>query len=109
MAATSCIRIFSLHRYWKHLRLKKFSVTPNPLATLPSVPFPDVSVQPHLFDTVLGIVIDRQNKLWSIDNGNHGFGNVRLIALDLEDQSIVHDYEISAEIVPSESFYRICR
>ena len=69
-----------------------------------AVPFPNGSVQPQLFDTVLGIVIDRQNRLWSIDNGNHGSGSVRLIALDLDDGSIVHDHEFSAEIAPSGSF-----
>jgi len=69
-----------------------------------AVPFPTGTAQPHLFDTVLGIVIDRQNRLWSIDNGNHGFGTVRLIAFSLEDGSILHDYEFSDEIAPAGSF-----
>ncbi|MDH3990584.1 MAG: hypothetical protein OEV34_15730, partial [Gammaproteobacteria bacterium] len=35
-----------------------------------AIPYPNGTVQPHLFDTVLGVVIDRHNRLWTIDNGN---------------------------------------
>ena len=35
-------------------------------------PYPDGVSQLRLFDTVLGIAIDRQNRLWTIDHGNHG-------------------------------------
>jgi sugar lactone lactonase YvrE len=69
-----------------------------------AVPYPSGTVQPHLFDTVLGIVIDRQNRLWTIDSGNHGFRQARLIAFDLDSGSIVHDYEFGSEIAPAGSF-----
>lgn len=69
-----------------------------------AVPFPSGTVQPHLFGTVLGLVIDRQDRLWTIDNGNHGFGTVRLLAINLDDGNIVHDYEFRDEIAPSGSF-----
>ena len=68
-----------------------------------AVPFPSGTVQPHLFDTVLGIVIDRSNRLWSIDHGNHGFGTARLLAFDLANGNIVHDYEFPPEIAPAGS------
>ena len=37
-----------------------------------SVPFPNGTSQQTLFDTVLGVAIDRYNRLWTIDHGNHG-------------------------------------
>lgn len=69
-----------------------------------AVPFPSGSVQPHLFDTVLGLVVDRQNRLWTIDSGNHGFGVARLLAFDLASGDLVHDHEFRSEIAPAGSF-----
>ena len=69
-----------------------------------AVPFPNGTVQPHLFDTVLGIAIDRQNRLWTIDSGNHGFRVARLLAFDLGTGSVVHDHEFRPEIAPKGSF-----
>lgn len=63
-------------------------------------PFPNGAVQPRLFDTVLGLVVDRQNRLWTVDHGNHGFRMARLLAFDLETGELVHDHEFGAEIAP---------
>jgi len=69
-----------------------------------AVPYPSGAVQPHLFDTVLGLVVDRQNVLWTIDNGNHGFGDARLLGFDLATGNIVHDYQFRPETAPNGSF-----
>ena len=69
-----------------------------------AVPYPSGTVQPHLFDTVLGVVVDRRNWLWTIDNGNHGFGTARLLAFDLASGDLVHDHEFRPEIAPAGSF-----
>lgn len=69
-----------------------------------AVPYPDGGVQQRLFDTVLGLVIDRRNRLWTIDNGNHGFGDARLLAFDLETDELVHDHIFRSEAAPSGSF-----
>jgi sugar lactone lactonase YvrE len=69
-----------------------------------AVPYPSGSIQPHLFDTVLGLAIDGQNRLWTIDNGNHGFGDPRLIAFDLENGELVVDHIFSPTIAPAGSF-----
>ena len=69
-----------------------------------SVPFPSGAVQTRLFDTVLGLSVDRHNRLWTIDNGNHGFGDARLIAFDLDSGDIVHDHIFDAAIAPAGSF-----
>lgn len=69
-----------------------------------SVPFPNVEQQLELFDTVLGVVVDRRNRLWTIDHGNHGFRGARLIAIDLDSGNILHDQTFTAEIAPAGSF-----
>lgn len=69
-----------------------------------SVPYPDVGSQLELFDTVLGLVIDRQNRLWSIDHGFHGLRGARLIAIDLDDGKILLDYRFPKDIAPAGSF-----
>jgi sugar lactone lactonase YvrE len=69
-----------------------------------AVPYPSGTVQPHLFDTVLGVVIDRRNRLWTVDSGNHGFRAARLLAFDLATGNVAHDHEFRAEIAPAGSF-----
>lgn len=69
-----------------------------------AVPYPNGTVQPHLLGTVLGLVIDRQDRLWTIDHGNHGFGTARLLAFDLQSGDLVHDHKFAADIAPAGSF-----
>lgn len=57
-----------------------------------------------LFQTPLGIVIDRQNRLWSIDHGNHGTGTPRLLAFDLETGAVVHDHALDSSVAQLGSF-----
>jgi sugar lactone lactonase YvrE len=69
-----------------------------------AVPFPDVGSQQRLFDTVLGIAIDRQNRLWTIDHGNHGMRTARLLAFDLATGELLHDQRFAASIAPAGSY-----
>lgn len=69
-----------------------------------SVPFPNVESQRELFDTVLGLAIDQQNRLWTIDHGNHGMRSVRLLAFDIDSGELVHDQRFDELIAPSGSF-----
>lgn len=74
-----------------------------------AVPYPNGTVQPHLFDTVLGLVVDERNWLWTIDHGSHGFGTARLLAFDLASGNIVHDYEFRPETAPAGSLLQDLR
>ena len=74
-----------------------------------ALPYPSGSVQPHLFNTVLGITIDRQQRLWSIDHGRQGFGEPRLLAFDLRTGELVHDYKFAKDIAPLGSFLQDIR
>ena len=74
-----------------------------------AVPFPNGTVQPHLFDTVLGLVVDERDWLWTIDHGNHGLGTARLLAFDLASGNIVHDYKFRPETAPAGSLLQDLR
>jgi sugar lactone lactonase YvrE len=69
-----------------------------------AVPYPDSRQQAELFDTVLGVAIDRQGNLWTIDHGNHGTRSARLLAFALDSGEVVHDHRLAAEIAPAGSF-----
>lgn len=69
-----------------------------------AVPFPSGALQRELFDTVLGVVIDRQDRLWTIDHGNHGMRSARLLAFDLSSGKLIHDTRFDESIAPAGSF-----
>ncbi len=69
-----------------------------------AVPYPDGASQQKLFNTVLGLVIDERNILWTIDHGNHGFNGARLLAFDLATGDVAHDHYFGSEIAPAGSF-----
>ena len=69
-----------------------------------AVPFPGTRQQAELFDTVLGVAIDRQGNLWTIDHGNHGTRSARLLAFDLDTGKVVHDHRLPDGIAPAGSF-----
>ena len=67
-------------------------------------PFPAADIQAAIFDTPLGLVIDRQNRLWVIDPASHGFGRPRIVAIDLGTGNIVHEHVFPRSIAPRGSF-----
>lgn len=69
-----------------------------------AVPYPDGASQRKLFDTVLGLVIDRRNILWTIDHGNYGFAEARLLAFDLASGEVAYDHRFAENIAPAGSF-----
>ena len=67
-------------------------------------PYPDEALQDDLFQTPLGVVIDRQYRLWIIDHGKHGFDTPRLVAIDLLTDEVVHDHSFNNTAAPGGSF-----
>lgn len=65
--------------------------------------FPSDDAQ-SLFETPLGVAVDRQNRLWTIDHGNHGTGKARLLAFDLSTGEVVHDHVFDSSIAQLGSF-----
>jgi sugar lactone lactonase YvrE len=68
-----------------------------------AVPYPNMSFQtgadnPRRFLSVLSLRIDRQNRLWTLDNAHHGIQPGRLLAFDLASAELVHEYVFPKEI-----------
>ena len=70
-----------------------------------AVPYPSAEAQKTSFNTVLGMFIDRQNRLWTIDHGLHGFKEVQLKAFDLHTDTEVHSYTFPSKVAPIGSFF----
>jgi hypothetical protein len=68
------------------------------------VAWPPMAAQEELFGSPLGLRIDSRNRLWVIDPANHGFGQPRLIAFDLETGKEVHRHDFSRDVAPYLSF-----
>jgi len=68
-----------------------------------SVPFPSLRLQKELFDTPLGIAIDRFNRLWVIDHGNHGTRSARIVAIDLNSGEVIRKQDFDSSIAPAGS------
>ncbi len=69
-----------------------------------AVPYPNSESQQELFDTVLGVVIDAENRLWTIDHGNHGLRPARLLGIDLETGDVFRNHPLTDDIAPKGSF-----
>ena len=69
-----------------------------------AVPYPSGAAQAELFDTVLGVAIDRCNRLWTIDHGNHGLRTARIVAIDLDTGEVLRNQALGPDIAPMGSF-----
>ena len=65
-----------------------------------SVPYPSLRQQTELFDTPLGIVIDRLDRLWVIDHGNHGLRSARIVGIDLLTGDVIREQHFDESIAP---------
>jgi sugar lactone lactonase YvrE len=69
-----------------------------------SVPYPSLAEQSALFDTPIGVVVDRLGRLWTIDHGNHGTDAARIVAIDLKSGDVLRNQSLDALIAPVGSF-----
>ena len=68
-----------------------------------SVPFPSLQKQAELFDTPLGLVIDKYDRLWVIDHGNHGLRSPHIVAIDLVIGDVIRNQVLDESIAPAGS------
>jgi len=66
-------------------------------------PFPSLEWQPGgseslAFQEILSIRVDRQNRLWLLDNAVHGLGQPRLLAFDIDSKELVHHFDFPSDI-----------
>ncbi len=69
-----------------------------------AVPYPSGRQQSELFDTVLGVAIDRFDRLWTIDHGNHGMRPARIVGIDLKSGEVLRFQKLDKKIAPRGSF-----
>ncbi len=62
------------------------------------VPYPDKDAQEEKFTSPLSLRIDRQNRLWVLDYGAHGFRKIKLYAFDLHSNQLVHEFQFPRNI-----------
>jgi sugar lactone lactonase YvrE len=62
------------------------------------VPYPKDLREELAYQSVLSLRIDRQNRLWILDNANHGTGTPRILAIDLSTDSMVHHHDFASSI-----------
>jgi len=63
-----------------------------------AVPYPENLPEALAYQSVLSLRIDRQNRLWLLDNANHGTGTPRILAIDLATDQVVHRHDFSSDI-----------
>ncbi len=71
-----------------------------------SLPWPDARAQARFFDTPLGVVADRQERLWVIDHGNHGLRQPRLLGFDIDTAKLIADERFNDVIAPAGSLLK---
>ncbi len=69
-----------------------------------AVALPPADIQEIVFETPLGIVVDRLERLWVIDPAHHGTGRPRIVAIDLASGLVVYEHVFPRRIAPRGSF-----
>ncbi|MCK5784513.1 MAG: hypothetical protein KAH06_08695, partial [Desulfobacterales bacterium] len=88
---------FSLHPEGRpDIRVAEF--VDGKVVPYPSKEFQGPGKSDVYFDTVLSVRIDSQNHLWTLDLANHGLGQPRLLAFDLETDRIIHHFDFPKSI-----------
>ena len=91
-------RVFVTLHPEAHPDLKVVELVGGKMKPFPSAAFQDQREEPEGFDNVLSIRIDRQNRLWALDNGTHGLHPARLLAFDLDSGALAHEFTFPREI-----------
>lgn len=69
-----------------------------------AVPYPSRAAQQEIFDTVQALAIDRYDRLWVVDHGNHGVREPRIVAIDLGTNTILREQVLEKDVAPVGSF-----
>jgi len=84
------------------------SGTPGPklyeLVNGEAVPWPNKGVSQNSFSNLLGLAIDRQNRLWLLEHGFHGLTDVRLTSYDLT-TGVILNRHIFGQVAQWGSFF----
>jgi sugar lactone lactonase YvrE len=78
--------------------IKVVEIVKAGLRPYPNEAFQNGHGEPRYFRSVLSVRIDRQDRLWTLDNANHGMEPARLLAFDIADGKVVHEFEFPRDI-----------
>ncbi len=73
-------------------QMKIVELVKGAMKPFPNLAFQTGEAEPRFFRDVLSLRIDRQNRLWTLDNGFHGTHPGRLLAFDLSSGEVVHEF-----------------
>jgi hypothetical protein len=62
------------------------------------LPYPKNLPDELAYQSVLSLRVDRENRLWILDNAHHGRGTPRIIAVDLAADRVVHHHDFASSI-----------
>lgn len=68
------------------------------------LPYPDFEFQQR-FTAVLGLFVDTRARLWVLDTGFHGLGEVTLFAFELASGRLVHEHVFPSHVAQRGSFF----
>jgi sugar lactone lactonase YvrE len=78
--------------------LKVVEIVNGEMRAFPSQAFQNGLGEPRYFRDVLSLRIDRQNRLWTLDNGQHGLHPGRLLAFDLDSGAVAHEFSFPRSV-----------
>ena len=79
-------------------KVKIAEIVSGAMQPFPSDAFQSGQGEPRWFRNVISLRIDRHNRLWTLDNGEHGIAPGRLLAFDLKSREVVHEYQFPRAI-----------
>lgn len=79
-------------------RMKIVEIVDGQPRPWPSEAFQSAAGDPRWFRNVISLRIDRQGRLWTLDNGEHGIHPGRLLAFSLETGEVVHEYQFPRHV-----------
>ncbi len=97
---------FTFHPEGRPTGTKLAELVNGQAMAFPSVEFQSQRKGEAGFDTPLGVRIDSQGRLWTIDHGMHGLHTPRLLAFDIKARTLVHQFDFPAEIAGRGSFFQ---
>jgi sugar lactone lactonase YvrE len=74
-------------------RMKIVEIVDGAPRPWPNDAFQSGAGEPRWFRNVISLRIDRQQRLWTLDNGEHGLHPGRLLGFSLKTGEVVHEYE----------------
>jgi sugar lactone lactonase YvrE len=98
LAVSATGRIFFTFHPEAHPKLKVAELRDRTPSAYPPEDRADAAGTANLFDTPLSLRIDGKGRLWSLDNADHGMGQPRLLAFDIETGRLVHRFDFPSQV-----------